>query len=129
VQQHLGRQAGVGKVDVSLIDGKVTILPLPDARLDPTQILKATYDSGVSVAEMVITATGWIEETAQGLVFKISGEQTFPIKPGSLPNGIQASAANGAAVRLRGLLYRKPAGKAQRKATNPLQLKILEMLK
>jgi len=52
VKQHLGRQSGVQKVDVSLIDGKVDVTPKEDGQIDPAQLLKAVYDSGVTVAEM-----------------------------------------------------------------------------
>jgi len=45
VKQHLGRQSGVQKVDVSLIDGKVDVTPKEDGQIDPAQLLKAVYDS------------------------------------------------------------------------------------
>ena len=52
MKQHLQRQSGVANVDVSLIDGKVQVSPKEDGKIDPAQLLKATYDSGVSVAEL-----------------------------------------------------------------------------
>jgi hypothetical protein len=58
VKQHLQRQSGVANVDVSLIDGKVEIVPKEDGKIDPAQLLKATYDSGVSVAELDMIARG-----------------------------------------------------------------------
>ena len=58
MKQHLGRQVGVQNVEVSLRDGKVDITPKEDGRIDPAQLLKATYDSGVSVAEMDMTVRG-----------------------------------------------------------------------
>ena len=58
MKQHLGRQSGVQTVDVSLIDGKVDVTPKEDGQIDPAQLLKATYDSGVSVAELDMTARG-----------------------------------------------------------------------
>jgi len=60
VKQHLGRQSGVQNVEVSLIDGKVEITPKEDGQIDPLQLLKATYDSGVTAAEMDVTARGKI---------------------------------------------------------------------
>ena len=66
MKQHLGRQAGVQSVDVSLIDGKVEIAPKEDGRIDPPQLLKAVYDSGVSVAEMDITAQGKVVRDSSG---------------------------------------------------------------
>ena len=56
MKQHLGRQSGVQKVDVNLIDGKVDVTPKEDGQIDPAQLLIAVYDSGVTVAEMDITA-------------------------------------------------------------------------
>jgi len=41
-----------------LLDGKVEITPKEDGQIDPAQLLKATYDSGVTAAEMDITARG-----------------------------------------------------------------------
>ena len=58
MKQHLGRQSGVQKVEVSLIDGKIDVTPKEDGQIDPAQLLKATYDSGVSVAEMDVNARG-----------------------------------------------------------------------
>ena len=56
MKQHLQRQSGVANVDVSLIDGKVDVTPTEDGQIEPAQLLKATYDSGVSVAELDMTA-------------------------------------------------------------------------
>lgn len=58
MQQHLGRQAGVQKVEVSLVDGNVVIFPMEDSKFDSSAIFKAVYDSGVSVSEMDIIASG-----------------------------------------------------------------------
>ena len=58
MKQHLQRQSGVANVDVSLIDGKVDVTPKEDGQIEPAQLLKATYDSGVSVAELDMTASG-----------------------------------------------------------------------
>jgi hypothetical protein len=51
VKQHLGRQPGVQKVEVSLLDGKVEVTPKEDGQIDPAQLLKATYYSGVTAAD------------------------------------------------------------------------------
>jgi len=65
---------------VSLIDGKVDVVPKEDGRIDPAQLLKATYDSGVSVAEMDITARGKIVKDAAGnLSFQVEPNQSFAI--------------------------------------------------
>ena len=66
MKQHLGRQSGVQKVEVSLIDGKVEVTPKEDGQIDPAQLLKATYDSGVTVAEMDMTAQGKIVKDSSG---------------------------------------------------------------
>ena len=66
MKQHLQRQSGVANVDVSLIDGKVEVTPKEDGRIDPAQLLRATYDSGVSVAELDMTATGKVVKDASG---------------------------------------------------------------
>ena len=58
MKQHLGRQSGVQKVEVSLLDGKVDVTPKEDGQIDPVQLLKATYDSGVTAAEMDMSARG-----------------------------------------------------------------------
>lgn len=68
MKQHLGRQSGVQSVEVSLVDGKVEITPKEDARIDPAQLLKAVYDSGVSVAEMVVAVRGKVVKDASGNV-------------------------------------------------------------
>ena len=65
MQQHLQRLDGVAKVEVSLLDGRVVIFPKDGAALDPANILKATYDSGVSVVELGITGSGSLEESDQ----------------------------------------------------------------
>ena len=58
MKQHLQRQSGVANVEVSLIDGKVDVTPKEDGQIEPAQLLKATYDSGVTVAELDMTASG-----------------------------------------------------------------------
>jgi hypothetical protein len=80
VQQHLGRLEGVDKVDVRLADGNVVILARQDSRLDPEKVFKATYDSGVSVVEMTMEATGWLErDAANRVTFRISGTQAYSV--------------------------------------------------
>jgi hypothetical protein len=130
VQQHLGRQDGVAKVEARLLDGQVIIYPKKDAKLDPARILKATYDSGVTVAEMTVIAGGWIEKTASGsFLFKTSADQEFEIKPASVSQEIQSLAESKGNVTVRARLYSKPAGKQKRQPGGPLQLEILEIEK
>jgi hypothetical protein len=129
VQQHLGRLDGVKKVDVSLLDKKVAIYPEEDARFDPAAILKATYDSGVSVVEMSIEATGRLtREPGKGLVFNISPGQALQVAPGPLAEKLEREEA-GKPVKLRGRLYTKPAGKVNRRRPEITPMEILEVLK
>jgi len=130
VKQHLGRQSGVQKVDVSLIDGKVGVTPKEDGQIDPTQLLKAVYDSGVTVAEMDVTARGKIvKDAASNFAFQVSPNQSFAIAPNDLSKGLEALADSPAVVTILGELYRKPAGKKKPDASAPLKLLILEVQK
>jgi len=129
VQQHLRRLDGVDKVDVSLLDGKVAIFPKPDARFDPSSVLKATFDSGVSLAEMTMIADGHlVKDPAQGLVFVVNPNQSFPVDAGGFAERVQALAQSGARAKLRGRLFKKPAGKQKLKVSGPLRFEILEVM-
>ena len=126
MQQHLGRLEGVDRVEVSLLGGKVAILPKADGRLDPRKILKATFDSGVTVVEMAVTATGWIEKNADGgLSLRVGGDETYRILPGPLARELEAAAGRSATVR--GLLYRKPTRKGKKLEPGDLPLELLEI--
>jgi hypothetical protein len=130
VKQHLGRQSGVQTVDVSLIDGKVVVTPKEDGQIDPAQLLKAVYDSGVSVAEMDVNARGKIVKDASGnLALQVSPNQSFAITPNDLLKTLESLADSRTVVTLRGVLYRKPAGKKKAAASAPLKLLILEVQK
>jgi hypothetical protein len=131
VKQHLGRQSGVQTVEVSLIDGKVDVVPKEDGRIDPAQLLKATYDSGVSVAEMDMTARGKIVKDSSGnLALQIEPNQSFTITPSELSNGLEPLAGSPTMVTVRGQLYKKPADKKKKAdASAPLKLLILEVQK
>ena len=130
MKQHLGRQSGVQKVDVSLIDGKVDLTPKEDGQIDPAQLLKAVYDSGVTVAEMDVTARGKIVKDAAGnFALQVSPNQSFAIAPNDLFKSVEPLADSPAAVTVRGELYRKPAGKKKTAASAPLKLLILEVQK
>ncbi len=130
MQQHLGRLDGVAKVDVNLLNGKVVLYPKTDGTIDPTKVLKATYDSGVTVAEMTLTASGRLTRDSQGgLVFQVAANQSFPVKPNEASHELERLAGSGAPMELRGRLYQKPPGKKKFKTTEPLRLEILEVLK
>ena len=129
MQQHLGRLDGVSKVDVSLLGGKVAILAKPDGKLDPKKIFKATFDSGVTVAEMTITAAGFIErDAAQQLQFRADGDQAFPLKVDARAQELEPLAGTGRAVTLRGRLYAKaPKNNKQKPEVQPLE--VLEIIR
>jgi hypothetical protein len=130
VKQHLGRQSGVQKVDVSLIDGKVEVTPKEDGQIDPAQLLKAVYDSGVTVAEMDVTARGKIVKDPSGnLALQVSPNQSFAIAPNDLLKSVASMADSPAVFTIRGELYRKPAGKKKADASAPLKVLILEVQK
>jgi hypothetical protein len=130
VKQHLGRQSGVQKVEVSLLDGKVDVTPKDDGQIDPAQLLKATYDSGVSVAEMDVTARGKIVKDPSGnLVLQVEANRSFPLTPNELSQGLGALAGSQTMVTVRGQLYKKPPGKQKADPSVPLKLVILEVQK
>ena len=130
MKQHLGRQSGVQSVDVSLIDGKVDVIPKEDSQIDPAQLLKAVYDSGVTVAEMDVTVRGKIVKDASGsLALQVSPNQSFSIAPNDSLKAVEPLADSHAFLTIRGELYRKPVGKKKAVASGPLKLLILEVQK
>lgn len=103
MKQHLGRQSGVQNVEVSLIDGKVDVTPKEDGQIDPARLLKATYDSGVSVAEMDMTVRGKIvTDSAENLAIQVAPNQSFAIAPNELSKGLESLAGSQTAVTVRG---------------------------
>ena len=130
MKQHLGRQSGVQRVNVSLLDGKVDITPKEDGHIDPIQLLKATYDSGVSTAELDLTARGKIVRDASGnLALEVAPNQSFTLEPNELSKQMEALAGSATEVTLRGQLYKKPAGKKKPELPKELKLLILEIQK
>jgi len=130
VKQHLGRQSGVQKVEVSLLDGKVDVTPKEDGQIDPAQLLKATYDSGVTVAEMDVTARGKIVKDSSGnFALEVSPNRSFQFAPNELSQGLESLANSQTVVTLRGQLYKKTAGKKKPDASQPLRLLVLEVQK
>jgi hypothetical protein len=130
VKQHLGRQSGVQNVEVSLINGKVEITPKEDGQIDPAQLMKATYDSGVTVAEMEMTALGKIVKDSSGnLALQVEPNRLFALEPNELSKGLESLAGSQTVVTVRGQLYKKPAGKKKADASAPLKLLLLEVQK
>jgi hypothetical protein len=130
VKQHLGRQSGVQTVEVSLLDGKVEVTPKEDGQIDPAQLLKATYDSGVTAAEMDITARGKVVKNSSGsFTLQVEPNRSFTLTPNDLSKGLEALAGTSTMVTVRGQLYKKPAGKKKADPSAPLKLLILEVRK
>ena len=130
MKQHLGRQSGVQKVDVNLLDGKVDVTPKEDGRIDPIQLLKATHDSGVSTAELDLTALGKIVKGSSGdLALQVEPNELFMLEPNELSKQLQALAGTATEVTVRGQLYKKPAGKKKPELPKDLKLLILEVQK
>jgi len=132
VKQHLGRQSGVQTVEVSLIDGKVDITPKGDGQIDPVQLLKATYDSGVTAAEMDMTVRGKIvKDSAGNLALQVEPNRSFTIVPNEVLKQVETLADSPTMVTVRGQLYKKPTAVKKQKAniSAPLKLVILEVEK
>ncbi len=130
MKQHLGRQSGVQNVEVSLLDGKVDVTPKEDGQIDPAQLLKATYDSGVTAAEMDMVARGKIVKDSSGsLALEVEPNQSFAFAPNELSKGLESLVDTGAMVTVRGQLYKKPVGKKKAGLSSPLKLLILEVQK
>ena len=130
MKQHLGRQSGVQNVEVSLIDGKVDVTPKEDGQIDPSQLLKATYDSGVTVAEMDVIVRGRIvKDQSGGIVLQFQPNRSFVLTPNELPKGLERLAGSETMVTVRGELYKKSAGKKKADTSAPLKLMILEVQK
>jgi len=130
VKQHLGRQSGVQTVEVSLLEGKVDVTPKEDGQIDPAQLLKATYDSGVTAAEMDMTARGKIvKDTSGSLALQVAPNRSFALTPNELSKGLEAPADTQTMVTVRGQLYKKPAGKKKADPFAYLKLLILEVQK
>lgn len=128
MKQHLGRQSGVQKVDVNLLDGKVDVTPKEDGHIDPIQLLKATYDSGVSTAEMDVTARGKIVKDSSGtLALQVAPNQSFMLEPNELSKQLEPLAGAAILVTIRGQLYKKPAGKKKPELPRELKLLVFEV--
>ena len=130
MKKSLGRQSGVQTVEVSLIDGKVDVTPKEDGQIDPAQLLKATYDSGVSVAELDMIARGKVvKDSADNLVLQVQPNRSFVLSSNELSKGLETLAGSSTLVTVRGQLYKKPAGKKKVDASMPFKLMILEVQK
>ena len=130
MKQHLGRQSGVQNVEVSLIDGKVDVTPKEDGQIDPAQLLKATYDSGVTVAEMDVIARGRVvKDPSGGVALQVEPNRLFALVPNELSKGLEPLSGSQTMVTVRGELYKKSAGKKKADTSVPLKLLVLEVQK
>jgi hypothetical protein len=130
VKQHLGRQSGVQNVEVSLVDGKVQVTPKDDGQIDPVQLMKATYDSGVTVAEMDVVAQGKVTKDSSGnLSLQVEPNRSFVFDPNELSKGLESLAGSQTMVTVRGQLYKKPPGKKKADSSAPLKLLLLDVQK
>ena len=131
MKQHLGRQSGVQNVEVSLIDGKVEITPREDGQIDPIQLLKATFDSGVTAAEMDVTARGRVVKDPSGNpALQVEPNRSFVFAANELSKELDLLVGSQTIITVRGQLYKKPPGKKQKvDASTPLKLLILEVEK
>jgi hypothetical protein len=129
VKQHLGRQAGVQKVEMSLLDGRVDVIPTEDGQVDPAQLLKAMDDSGLTVAELNVTARGRIRRVSpDSLALQGGPNQSFAIAPNELSKGLEPLADSQTVVTVRGQLYKKLERQEKADAYSaPLKLVILEV--
>ncbi len=106
------------------------MIPKEDGLIDPTQLLKATYDSGVTVAEMDMTAQGKIVKDSSGnLALQVEPNRSFAFEPNELSKGLESLAGSQTVVTVRGQLYKKPASKKKVDASAPLKLLLLEIQK
>ena len=127
MQQHLERQSGVQKAVVSLRDGTVEVTPKEDGQIDPPQLLKAVYDSGVTVAYMEITASGKVTKAEGGeLSLRVAPNRLFAISPNEFSQQLESMVDSGAEVTVRGQLYTKADSKKKGQVPAVLKLLILE---
>jgi len=97
--------------------------------MDPAQLMKATYDSGVSVAELDLTARGKIVKDDSGnLALQVAPNQSFAITPNDFSKTLEPLAGSPTVVTLRGQLFKK-AGKKKPDLAVPLKLLVLEVQK
>lgn len=131
MKKHLERQSGVQNVEVSLLDGKVEITPKEDGEIDPAQLLKATYDSGVTTAELDIIARGKVVRDPSGVVaLQIYPNRAYLLESNDVSTQLESLVGSSTVVTVRGQLYKKPAGKKKKPDLSvPLRLLVLEIQK
>ncbi len=127
MQQHLQRQSGVQKAEVSLRDGTVQITPKEDGQINPAELLKATYDSGVTVAELDVTAEGRIvKDASSALAFQVEPNRSWVITPNGQSRSLAPLAGTPSKITVTGQLYLK-SGKKKADPSVPLKLLITKI--
>ena len=92
--------------------------------------MKATYDSGVSVAEMDLVAQGKIVKDAAGnFALQIEPNRSFEFDPNELSKSLEPLAGSQTLVTVRAQLYKKPPGKKKADSSPTLKLSVLEIQK
>jgi hypothetical protein len=113
-----------------LRDGRVDVTPKEDGQIDPIQLLKATYDSGVTTAEMDVVARGKVVKDASGaLALQVTPDRSFAFTPNAMSKELESLVSTPTTVTVRGQLYKKPAGKKKTELPASLPLLILEVQK
>jgi copper chaperone CopZ len=129
VQQHLQRQSGVQKAEVSLRDGTVEITPKEDGQINPAELLKAVYDSGVTATEMDVTAEGRVVKDASGaLAFQVEPNRSWVITPNDQSRSLADLAGTPSKITVTGQLYVQ-SGKKKADPSVPLKLLITKVQK
>ena len=109
-----------------MLNGTADVTPKEDGQIDPVKLLGVTYDSGVTVAEMDMTAEGKIVKDASGnLALQVEPNRSFELAPNELSSGLESLAGTQTTVTVRGQLYKEPAGKKKKKVDTPVPLKLL----
>jgi hypothetical protein len=119
----------VQKAEVSLRDGTVEITPKEDGQINPSELLKATYDSGVTVAELDVTAEGRVVKDASGeLAFQVEPNRSWVITPNDQSKSLAELAGTPSKITVTGQLYLK-SGKKKADPSVPLKLLITKIQK
>jgi hypothetical protein len=101
----------------------VEVTPKNDGLIDPVQLLKATYDSGVSVAEMSMLARGQVVKgPTGGIALQVQPSKSFVIEQNNLSKELESLADSQRWVTVRAQLYKKQTD--QKKKTQPAALTV-----
>jgi hypothetical protein len=143
-------QHDFGEVDVAFLDGSTRRIHFFASRLKYSRLIRVSvvkdqtveslvrnlaehlaYDSGVTAAEMDVTARGKIVKDSSGnLALEVAPNRSFTLTSNELSKPLDSLVGSQTMVTIRGQLYKKPAGKKQKVDTSvPLKMTILEVEK